>query len=132
MADGYVNIYKDNPTAGGTDGTAVSTGGTYTAPIRCSLDAAVGESKIVTLAIRTESGYAADNVSITASGTNSRWTLSKTNDTPWAGASTITFDSISAANSLFYAKATSSSLESPQAEHSIKFQFAGKVKLVTS
>ena len=39
MANPYINIYKDNPTAGAKDGTAVTMGNSYTAPIKFTLDA---------------------------------------------------------------------------------------------
>ena len=39
MANAYINIYKDNPTEGGIDGTAVSMGNSYTDPVRFALDA---------------------------------------------------------------------------------------------
>ena len=52
MSNAYINVYKNNPTVGGTDGTAVSTGGAYTEPIVVSLDASQSESKKVKLAIR--------------------------------------------------------------------------------
>ena len=46
-ANDYINIYMNNPTAGATDGTAVSQGGDFTAPITFTLDASENESKTV-------------------------------------------------------------------------------------
>lgn len=53
----YLSIYKDSPTSGGTDGTQVSEGGTFTSPITANLDASKAESTIVKLAARCASGY---------------------------------------------------------------------------
>lgn len=44
-----INIYSGTVTAGGTNGTQVSTSGTYTAPVDISLDAQQNESKTVAL-----------------------------------------------------------------------------------
>ena len=60
MANPYINIYMNNPTERDKDGTCVSTGGTYTAPISAVLnpDSMKGEySKVLKLAVRTEEGY---------------------------------------------------------------------------
>lgn len=56
MANPYINVYMNNPTARSTDGTAVSTGDNTT-PISFVLDASQNESKVQKCAIRTESGY---------------------------------------------------------------------------
>ena len=42
MANIFLNLYKGNPTAGGTDGTAISTGDNI-APLTFTLDAAQNE-----------------------------------------------------------------------------------------
>ena len=45
MANPYINIYMNSPTAGGTDGTAISTDGTYTDSI--TIDDAITDSNKV-------------------------------------------------------------------------------------
>lgn len=76
MANEYINIYKNNPTTGLTDGTAVSTGGTFTSPISFRLDASQDEEQTVKLGIRTESGYIANDVTISdQNDTNDRLKL---------------------------------------------------------
>ena len=45
MANAYINVYKNNPTSGQTDGTVVSTDGAYTDPISVVLNASNAESK---------------------------------------------------------------------------------------
>lgn len=121
MANPYINIYKNNPTAGLSDGTAVSTDGDYTAPITFSLDASQNESQKLKLAIRTESGYVtAGNTTISDTGdTNDRLKLSLTENGGYSDI--ITLGSISAVNTIFWAQAGSSSSESPQTDRSASF-----------
>ena len=56
-----LHIYMNNPTAGSTDGTKVSSG-TELAPISVLLDAGKGEQKAVKCAVRCESGFHIDGV----------------------------------------------------------------------
>ncbi len=123
MANAYINIYKNNPTAGGTDGTAVSIGGTYTDPITVSLNATNSESKTVKLAIRTESGYVTTgNTVIADSGdTDDRWKLCLTENGTFTDSITIS-SAIGATNVIFYAKASSASSESPTTDRSVSLQ----------
>ena len=75
MANQYINLYKNDPTAGQTDGSAISTDGTQLNPLEVSLDATTEESKKVKLAVRTESLYTASgDVTINDyNDTNDRW-----------------------------------------------------------
>ncbi|MBR1806330.1 MAG: hypothetical protein IJ774_08105, partial [Selenomonadaceae bacterium] len=80
-ATDYINLYMNNPTAGMTDGTAVSTEGTFLAPISFTLDASENEEKTLPLAIRTETGYVATEVTIAdQNDTNDRLKLCLTED----------------------------------------------------
>lgn len=123
MANAYINVYQNNPTAGGTDGTAVSTGGAYTAPITVSLDASQNETKTVKLAIRTEAGYTTSgNTVISDNGdTNDRWKLCMTENGTFADSITIS-SAITNANVIFYAKASSVDTESPSTDRSVSLQ----------
>ena len=123
MANAYINVYQNNPTAGGTDGNAVSTGGAYTAPITVSLDASQNESKTVKLAIRTEAGYTTTgNTVISDNGdTNDRWKLCMTENGTFADSITIS-TAITNANVIFYAKASSADTESPSTDRSVSLQ----------
>lgn len=56
MANAYLNVYMNNPTADGTDGTQVSTDGANTSPISATLDASKAESSVIKCALRCESG----------------------------------------------------------------------------
>lgn len=126
MANPYINIYKfDEATQAYSK--AVSTGNSFTEPIQCTLDAEQNESKTIPLAIRTETGYTAPNVSITAYG-GSRFTLSKDNISFDA---TIAFDNVGTTNQIFYALATSQDTEQPQTDRRTKFRFSGKLKVAS-
>lgn len=129
MANPYLNLYNNNPTAGGTDGTAVSTGD-YSNSISFSLDASVSETKVQTLAIRTESGYmAASGTTISeTSDTSDFWKLSLDN-VNWSD--TIVFsDTITATNTLFYIKATSATSEDPSRDRGTKFRVVADIEAV--
>ena len=124
MANPYINIYKDDPTAGGTDGTAASMGDSYASAILIQLNAEQNESKIIPLAIRTESGYHARNVTISdLNDADDRFKLCKTEDGDYSDS--IVFDEITTTNTLFYLKASSVNTEPPQTDRSVKLRFAG-------
>lgn len=120
MANQYINIYKNNPTAGGLDGTTVSTDGMWTAPISFVLDASQNESQTLKLGIRTESGYVGMSVVISdQNDTNDRLKLCLTENGTFADS--LSIGSVSDVNTIFYAKATSSSVENPQTDRSASF-----------
>lgn len=129
MANPYLNLYNNNPTSGGTDGTAVSTGD-YSNSISFNLDASQSETKVQTLAIRTESGYmAASGTTISDVGdTDDFWKLSLDN-VNWSD--TIVFsDTITATNTLFYIKATSATSENPSRDRGTKFRVVADIEAV--
>lgn len=119
MANSYINVYKNNPTVGLTDGTAVSTGGDNTSPIEFTLDASINESKKQKLAIRTEAGYVTTGTTTISDNndTNDRLKLCWTENGTYAD-SISTADAIDSVNTIFYAQASSSSLEAPQIDRS--------------
>lgn len=123
MANPYINIYTNNPTEGATDGTAVSTGGTFTSPMSFTLDASQNESKVMPCAIRTESSYITTGETIISddNDTDDRLKLCWTADGTFAD-SISTANSISSVNTIFYAKASSVSTENPQTDQSIKLK----------
>ena len=129
MANPYINVYMNNPTAGLSDGTAVSTDGDFTAPISFVLDASLGESSVQKLAIRTENGYIASGVSISDyNDTDDRLTLCLTENGTFAN--TLSIGSVSAVNTIFYAMAGSSSTETPQTDRSASFKVTGVIASV--
>ena len=129
-ASDYINIYKDNPTAGATDGTAVSMNGDLTAPINFKLDASENEEKTLPLAIRTETGYVATEVTIEdKNDTNDRLKLCLTENGTFTDS--ITFpDQITAVNTVFYAKASSADTENPQTDRSASFKVTAVIASV--
>ena len=130
MAD-YINLYTNNPTAGGTDGTAVSIGDTETNPISVSLDASKNESRVLPVAIRTDNGYKTDGDTIISfDGTSKdKWSLSATENGTFTDTLTIS-DSIGSTNKIFYVKASSSSDEKPSNDTSVNIKVTTKVAAV--
>lgn len=128
-ANDYLNLYTNNPTAGATDGTAVSTGGTFLAPISFTLDASENESKTVKLGVRTEQGYIASGVSIAdQNDTNDRLKLCLTEDGEFTDS--ISIGSVSAVNTIFYARASSADTENPQTDRSASFKVTAVIASV--
>ncbi len=132
MANAYINVYKNNPTSGGTDGTAVSIGGTYTEPISVSLNATNNESKKIKLAIRCESGYTTSgNTVIADSGdTDDRWKLCLTENGTYTDSITIS-SAIGTTNTVFWAQASSASSESPTTDRSVSLQVTATIAAVS-
>lgn len=127
MANQFLNIYKNNPTAGETDGTAVSTDGTFTSPLDFTLDASQNESAVQKCAIRSESGYSADNVTITdKNDTNDRLSFCETAGGSFADS--VTFDEVGAVNQIFYVKASSSDDENPTTDKSVSLKVIGTIR----
>ncbi len=131
MANAYINLYMNNPTAGGTDGTAISTDGTYTSPLTVSLDAAINESKTVKLAVRTETGYTTTgSTTISDNGdTNDRWKLCLTENGTFTDSITIS-NAITNVNTVFYAKASSANTEVPSTDRSVSLRVAATIAAV--
>lgn len=126
MSNQYINIYKGNPTAGGTDGTAVSTDGTYTAPVSVVLDVATGETKTVKLAIRCDSGYTtSENTVISADG--DRWKFCLTENGTYTETLTIS-QAVTDVNTILYAKISSGSYETPHIDRSVSIRVQTKVR----
>lgn len=122
MANAFINVYKNNPTEGAIDGTAVSTDAENTAPIEFNLDASQNAEGVVTLAIRTESGYVTTGTTTISdqNDTNDRLKLSL-DGTTFSDTITIA-TSIGSVNTIFYAQAGSSSTENPQTDRSANFR----------
>lgn len=120
MANAFINLYTGNPTAGSTDGTIISEGGAQTAPLVVTLDASQNESKKTKLGIRCESGYQATPGTVIQdyNDTNDRWKFCLTENGTYSDSITIG-GGIDTGNSIFYAQASSSSLESPSRDTSV-------------
>ena len=131
MANAYINVYKNNPTAGDTDGTCVSTDGDYTSPISVTLNASQNESKKIKLAIRCESGYeTVGNVEICDSGdTDDRWVFSATENGTYSDSLTIS-STVNATNTIFWSEASSDDSETPTTDRSVSILVEATVTAV--
>ena len=111
----------NNPTAGGTDGTAVSLDGSETAPLSVILDAAANEAKTVKCAVRCGSGYkTSGDTTISFEGESAtKWSAADTEDGTFSSSLTIS-DSVGVTNRIFYIRAASSSDETPHKDTSVK------------
>ncbi|MSV24230.1 hypothetical protein FYJ78_03315 [Selenomonas sp. WCA-380-WT-3B 3/] len=129
MANAYINVYKSNPTAGGVDGTQVSTDDAESSPISVTLDASKAESAVITCALRCEDGYKTiGDTTLSLVGTDtSKWSLSATADGTFASTLTIS-DVIENKNKLFYVKAISSSTETPVNDTSTNIKVVTKIQ----
>jgi hypothetical protein len=128
----YIDVYNGNPTAGGTDGTAVSTEGAQTNPVAVTLDASQQETATVKLALRCESGYQTrGNTIISFAGTSAGyWTVCDTENGTYSSTLTIS-NTIGATNTLFYVKASSSSAETPTVDTSVSIQVTTKIEYIS-
>lgn len=126
-----LKIYMNDPTEGQTDGTAISTDGTQLNPLTVNLDASINETKKVKLAARTDSGFiTTKDATITAlNDTDDRWKFSLTEDGTYSDTIIISAG-IGSVNSIFYAQASSDSLESPKKDVSVKISAKSKVSAV--
>jgi len=138
----YISLYGNSPTAGGTDGTALSEGGAQTAPLSVMLDATKAESTIIKCAIRCAAGYTTTGTTtITPIGTNAaEWTIAAdagdSTATPADAAgysyhSSLSIDSdIAATNKIFWLKAASGTGEAPQRDVSVGLAVSATVNAV--
>ena len=121
MANQYIGLYMNNPTAGGTDGTAVSLDGSETAPLSVILDAAANEAKTVKCAVRCGSGYkTSGDTTISFEGESAaKWSAADTEGGTFSSSLTIS-DSVGATNRVFFVRVASSSDETPRKDTSVK------------
>lgn len=131
----HIHLYMNNPTAGGMDGTEISSEDN-TLPLTVILDASEAEEKAVKVAVRCDSGFAVDgDTAIYFEGTNAaKWQVAEdnsfTSDTALTLAlwqSTLTITSVAATNIVFWVKATSATTENPQNDRTVKLVAEGLV-----
>ena len=120
MSNQYINIYKGNPTAGAVDGTAVSTDGTFTAPVSVVLDVASSEAQSIKLAIRSEAGCKTqgDTIIRAAGASSNRWQFCSTENGTYDYTLTISSE-ITATNTVFYARVIKEPGESLNIDRSV-------------
>ena len=128
-----LHIYMNNPTAGSTDGTEVSSG-TELAPISVLLDAGKGEQKAVKCAVRCENGFHIDGtLTVKFVGDHAdRWKVASNNgytvDTALESADwkdSIALSNVADKNTIFWVKALSTADEAPQQDTSVDIQAEG-------
>ena len=128
-----LHIYMNNPTAGSTDGTEVSSG-TELAPISVLLDAGKGEQKAVKCAVRCESGFRIDGtLTVKFVGDHAgKWKAATDNkytaETALESAEwkdSISLSGVADKNTIFWVKALSTTDEPPQQDTSVDIQAEG-------
>ena len=128
-----LHIYMNNPTAGSTDGTEVSSG-TELAPISVLLDAGKGEQKAVKCAVRCESGFRIDGtLTVKFVGDHAgKWKAATDNkytaETALESAEwkdNISLSGVDDKNTIFWVKALSTADEPPQQDTSVDIQAEG-------
>lgn len=131
MANAFLNLYAGNPTAGGTDGTAISTDGAQTAPLTMTLDASQNETKKAKIGIRCESGYQAmaGTVIQDYNDTSDCWKFSLTENGTFADSITLA-SGIDTGNTIFWAQASSSSIESPTRDTSVSIRVNATIEAI--
>ena len=132
----HLRLYMNNPTAGSTDGTEISSD-TNVLPLEIVLDATVAEEKAVKCAVRCDTGFEVEgDVTIYLEGTNAaKWTLSPDDDYEDSDtavlnglfASAIILTDVGSTNKTFWAKAVSSGTENPQNDRTVKIVAEGLV-----
>lgn len=131
----HIHIYMNNPTAGSTDGTEISTGDN-TLPLTVILDASAAESKAVKVAVRCDENFAVEgDTAIYFEGTNAaKWQIAEDNDftseTALSAAlwqSSLTISDVAATNKIFWVKAASETTENPQNDRTVKLVAEGLV-----
>ena len=137
MAD-LIQIYTNNPTVMGTDGTLVSNG-TGLAPISVSLDAAKEEQKAIKCALRVPEGYKQQgSITLKFTGdTASLWKIAQGYDETdaakaltslaWKDEITVEEGAEVHTNYVFWVRAGCSKDERPQSDTSVKLQAEGTI-----
>lgn len=131
----HIKLFMNNPTAGGKDGTQISTNDN-TLPLTVILDASQAEEKAVKVAVRCDTGFEVDgNTEIYFEGTNAaKWEVAEdnnfTSDTALTMAlwqTTLTIADVANTNKIFWVKASSTTTENPQNDRTVKLIAEGLV-----
>ena len=142
MAESKIKIYKGNPTAGGTDGTLVSSG-TGLNPIESGAikvpESGYAEGNWIKLAVRCDNGYETvedssrhARISIVDSAKVTMWQLAPDNNgqagTPQDWGDPLDFlTKIGATNTIFWARARVASTEEPANDDSVDIKVAATI-----
>ena len=142
MAESKIKIYKNNPTAGGTDGTLVSSG-TGLSPVESGAikvpESGYAEGNWIKLAVRCDTGYETvedssrhARISIEDSTHITKWQLAPDNSgqagTPEDWGDPLDFLSkIGATNTIFWVRARVAHTEEPANDKSVRIQVAATI-----
>lgn len=128
----HIHVYQGSVTANGVDGTQVSENGSYSSPVNVELVGTLAESKIVTLAVRTDEGYKTTGTVILSdvgddNKANNYWSFC------WMPTGTFknsisTKDVITNKNKLFYAKAKATTAESARLDKSVSLEITASIR----
>lgn len=131
----YINLYTNNPTHGGTDGTVVSSNGAQTSPFSVTLDASQSETKYIKGAVRCQNGYytVGDTVISFTGTTSNKWSIAPyTADSDNMSALTFTdsltiSNQINANNVCFWLKVSSDATEEPSTDITTSVQLSATI-----
>lgn len=132
----HLHLYMNNPTAGDTDGTEISSGDD-TLPLSVTLDANQSETKAVKCAVRCDTGYEVEgDTSIYFEGANAeKWQVGTDEDYADAATaltmaqwgSTLILSGVAVTNSIFWVKVSSTVGEDPQNDRTVDLVAEGLV-----
>ena len=144
----YISLYMNNPTNGGTDGTAVSENMSQTSPVSVVLNATENEAKAVKAALRCAEGYKTSGktrVSFAfwdgaayqdSGGSIEKWQVAMDSDfteetaltqAQWKSALEIE-EIISSTNYCFWLKSTADSSEAPHTDKTVSIHIEGVIE----
>lgn len=135
----YISIYGNNPTAGKTDGTAISEGGSYTNPLSVTLDATKNEAAYIKCAVRCVTGYSTvgDTVIAFDGSSKEKWSVAEDHNFTAETAKGAIYresltisDSIDSTNTIFWVKVEASEDEEPSNDKNTQIMMSTKIQAV--
>ena len=132
----HIHLFMNNPTEGAKDGTQISAGD-ETLPLTFTLNSTIAESDAKKCAVRCDTGFSVSGgATVYAEGTTSdTWTFATDNNYSSASDAIIfatwqpqiVLNDVADTNVIFWAKATSSTQDSPQNDRSVDIVAEGLV-----
>lgn len=133
----YIHLYQGNPTAGGTNGTAVSEDNSGSQAVSFTLNATNNEiGAAMKLALRCDAGYQTQSGQNTVvsfiGGTNSKWEVADDNaGSPGTWSSSLTISAqIGATNKIIWVRARATSDETPVNDTSVDIKVDATIEAV--
>lgn len=129
VANDYINLYVDNPTAGRTDGTLMSLGDDGSSPLSVTVNASKNERKIIPVALRCQTGYKTDgDTTVWVRGANAdKYSLCKTEDGSY-GSALVIDELIDDTNYIFYLSVVGTNGELPDIDMTCKLMVNTTIK----